>query len=47
MAIVFLTYAHNPFRLINLNFIMIFAIPMVGYLLCVSRERRRPLRTAR
>jgi hypothetical protein len=36
-AIIFLTYAHNPFRLINLNYVMIFVIPLVGFLLCYKK----------
>jgi hypothetical protein len=41
MAIVFMTYAHNPFRLINLNFIVIFTVPLVGYALYVLRTTGR------
>lgn len=38
IALVLFTYAHNPFRLINLNFIMIFTIPLVGYVLYELRK---------
>jgi hypothetical protein len=40
-ALIFLTYAHNPFRLINLNFVMIFAIPLIGFLLCLKKSHGR------
>lgn len=32
MALIIMTFTHNPFRLINLNFIMVFTIPLVGFL---------------
>lgn len=38
-AIIFMAYAHNPFRLIYLNFVMIFAIPLVGFLLCRKKSQ--------
>lgn len=41
IVIVMFTFAHNPFRLINLNFIMIFTIPMVGYVLYVLRKKNK------
>jgi hypothetical protein len=37
-SIILMTYAHNPFRLINLNFIIIFTIPLVGFMLYTLRE---------
>ncbi len=37
-ATALLTYAHNINRIINLNFIMIFAVPLVGYLLFTYRK---------
>jgi hypothetical protein len=40
-VLVLFTNAHNPFRLINLNFIMIFAVPLVGYLLQKKRQDRK------
>jgi hypothetical protein len=38
-ALVLFTFAHNPFRLINLNFVMIITVPLVGYLLHVHRAQ--------
>jgi hypothetical protein len=32
------TFAHNPTRMVNLNFVMIFTVPMVGYLLYIKRS---------
>jgi hypothetical protein len=43
-AIVLFTNAHNPFRLINLNFIMIFTVPLVGYLLFSLSGQRKPMK---
>lgn len=40
-ALVLFTNAHNPFRLINLNFIMIFAVPLVGYLMHKKKLDRK------
>jgi hypothetical protein len=37
-AIILMTFAHNLFRLINLNFVMILAIPLVGFLLCYKKR---------
>jgi hypothetical protein len=36
-----MTYAHNPFRLINLNFIMIFTVPLAGWVLYTLRDSGR------
>jgi hypothetical protein len=38
VVLVLFTYTHNPFRMINLNFVMIFTIPLVGYLLYTARQ---------
>jgi hypothetical protein len=40
-----LTFAHNPTRMINLNFIMIFSVPLIGYLLCRSRRNARTVKS--
>ncbi|GEM_PF-5360182 len=40
-VLVLFTFAHNPFRLINLNFIMIFTIPLVGYVIYVLRKANK------
>jgi hypothetical protein len=37
-VLMFSTFAHNPTRMVNLNFVMIFTIPMVGYLLYIKRS---------
>jgi hypothetical protein len=39
------TFAHNPTRMINLNFIMVFSIPLVGYLLCRKRRDARTIKS--
>ncbi|MBI0583761.1 MAG: hypothetical protein ISF22_05980 [Methanomassiliicoccus sp.] len=44
IAIVFFTYAHNPFRLINLNYVMILTIPLVGYMLYFARYQGKKLK---
>jgi hypothetical protein len=41
VVIMLFTFTHTPFRMINLNFIMIFTIPIVGYLLYTFRSERK------
>ncbi len=43
-ALVAFTFTHNPFRMINLNFVMIFTVPLVGYALYVLRRDRKVFR---
>ncbi|MDW5562461.1 MAG: hypothetical protein SA339_04470 [Methanomassiliicoccus sp.] len=40
-GIVLFTYTHNPYRLINLDFIIIFTIPLVGFVLYTLRSGGR------
>lgn len=35
------TFTHNLFRMVNLNFIMIFSIPLVGYILYTYRNEKK------
>ena len=44
-VIMVFTFAHNPTRMINLNFIMVFSIPLVGYLLCRKRRDARTVKS--
>ncbi|MDW5562425.1 MAG: hypothetical protein SA339_04290 [Methanomassiliicoccus sp.] len=44
-VMVVFTYTHNPFRMINLNFTMIFTIPLVGYLLYTFRKDKKRYRS--
>lgn len=43
-VMILFTFAHNPFRMVNLNFVMIFAVPLVGYLLCSLRDGGKIMR---
>lgn len=44
LALMLSTHIHNPIRLVNLNFGMVFAIPLVGYLLYTLRVNRARIR---
>lgn len=38
LAIMAMTFTHNPFRMINLNFVMVFTVPLVAFLLYTYRK---------
>ncbi len=41
LVLILTSYTHNPFRLINLNFVMIFTFPLIAFLVLYKLKQRR------
>ena len=41
LVLILTSYTHNPFRLINLNFVMIFTFPLIAFLVLFKLKQRR------
>jgi hypothetical protein len=46
LVLILTSYTHTPFRLINLNFVMIFTFPLIAFLI-LHKFRQRRIRTVR